>query len=473
MTGFPVSDTAGATNSITVTAYDPYGNVATGYLGTVGFTSSDGKASLPSSYTFAGSDLGTHTFPVTLDTSGTQSITATDQGTSSITGSESGIVVAAGGASSLKVTGFPVSDTAGATNSITVTAYDPYGNVASGFTGSIGFSSSDANAVLPAPYAFTEADAGTHTFAVTLEAAGLQSITATDLSTSSIVGTEAGITIHGVPLITWSPPVSIVYGTPLSATQLDATTSVPGIFTYSPAAGTILNAGSGQVISVTFTPQDTTYYSTASTTTTLTVTKASPILKVTDSGGEFDGTPFPASVKIAGAVSGVDNTPAASLGNLNPTLSYFEGSSNSGVNLGSTPPTAAGTYSVIASFPGNADYSAVQTTPITFSISRANTQVVLVPQLVYKKKKVVSIGLKAEIEPVTPGGSLPTGEMTFELVKISKKKTKVTTLGTVSVSGGDAILTVKAKQVVHKTIKIIYSGDTNYEADTVTPSPVN
>ena len=42
-----------------------------------------------------------------------------------------------------------------------------------------------------------------------------------------------------VPTVTWAKPAAITYGTPLSGTQLDATASVPGTFTYTPAAGTI------------------------------------------------------------------------------------------------------------------------------------------------------------------------------------------------------------------------------------------
>ena len=63
------------------------------------------------------------------------------------------------------------------------------------------------------------------------------------------------------PTITWATPAAITYGTPLSATQLKATASVPGTFVYSPAAGTVLGAGS-QTLSVTFTPTDTTDYET-------------------------------------------------------------------------------------------------------------------------------------------------------------------------------------------------------------------
>ena len=87
---------------VTVTAYDAYGNVATGYTGTVTFTSSDGQAALPASYTFTAADAGTHTFSVTLETAGTQSITATDQRPLDHHRSETGIVVQAAAAQSLE-----------------------------------------------------------------------------------------------------------------------------------------------------------------------------------------------------------------------------------------------------------------------------------------------------------------------------------------------------------------------------------
>jgi hypothetical protein len=61
------------------------------------------------------------------------------------------------------------------------------------------------------------------------------------------------------PTCTWTTPVPITTPTPLSATQLDATCSVPGSYVYTPPAGTVLNAGP-QTLSVTFTPTDTTDY---------------------------------------------------------------------------------------------------------------------------------------------------------------------------------------------------------------------
>jgi uncharacterized delta-60 repeat protein len=80
------------------------------------------------------------------------------------------------------------------------------------------------------------------------------------------------------PTITWTNPSDIVYGTALGATQLDATASVQGTFGYSPAAGTVLDASDNQMLSVTFTPTDTTDYNTASDSVPIDVDAATPII---------------------------------------------------------------------------------------------------------------------------------------------------------------------------------------------------
>jgi hypothetical protein len=54
------------------------------YTGTVHFKSSDGSAVLPPDYTFILADAGSHTFTVTLNTVGGQTITAMDKHTGSI-----------------------------------------------------------------------------------------------------------------------------------------------------------------------------------------------------------------------------------------------------------------------------------------------------------------------------------------------------------------------------------------------------
>ena len=72
---------------MTLTVEDAYGNVVTGYTGTVHFTSSDSTATLPANYTFTAADAGVHTFTnaLILKKKGTQTITVTDTKNSKLT----------------------------------------------------------------------------------------------------------------------------------------------------------------------------------------------------------------------------------------------------------------------------------------------------------------------------------------------------------------------------------------------------
>src|SRR5439155_691412 len=67
---------------------------------------------------------------------------------------------------SLVVSGLASSTTAGQAQTFTVTVLDNVGNVMTGYTGTMHFSSGDYQAGLPADYQFTAADAGVHTFTV-------------------------------------------------------------------------------------------------------------------------------------------------------------------------------------------------------------------------------------------------------------------------------------------------------------------
>jgi hypothetical protein len=205
VSAYPTPTTAGVSHNFTVTAKDAFGNTATGYTGTVSFSSTDAKSVLPGNYTFVVGDAGLHSFSATLKTARPQSITATDTVTGSIKGSQSGITVNAEAASKLVVNGFPLSTTAGVSQPVKVTAQDPFGNTATSYTGTIAFSSTDSQAVLPGNYTFVLGDAGAHTFSATLKTAGVRSITATDTVTGSITGTESGITVNHAAM--WLHPV--------------------------------------------------------------------------------------------------------------------------------------------------------------------------------------------------------------------------------------------------------------------------
>jgi hypothetical protein len=90
---FPSTSPAGTPQTLSLTVRDAYGNVATGYTGTVSFSSSDPAANLPDNYTFSGGDAGVHLFSATLWTPGIQSITAIDTLMSSLTATENNIEV--------------------------------------------------------------------------------------------------------------------------------------------------------------------------------------------------------------------------------------------------------------------------------------------------------------------------------------------------------------------------------------------
>jgi hypothetical protein len=182
----PATTTAGQAVSVLVTLLDAYGNVAAGYTGTVHFTSSDAKAVLPADYTFTSADAGTHTFSVTLKTAGARSITIADTRASSLTATV-GIVVNPAAAAKFVLTA-PASVTHGVLFSLTLTVQDAYGNVVTGYTGTVHFTSSDGTAILPANYTFTAADAGVHTFAnsAILRKKGTQTLTVTDLASSAL-----------------------------------------------------------------------------------------------------------------------------------------------------------------------------------------------------------------------------------------------------------------------------------------------
>ncbi|MBA3468866.1 MAG: hypothetical protein H0T53_04390, partial [Herpetosiphonaceae bacterium] len=72
------------------------------------------------------------------------------------------------------------------------------------------------------------------------------------------------------PSLTWAPPAAITAGTVLGPSQLNATASVAGTFSYTPAAGTVLAVGT-HPLSVTFTPTASTNYTSATQTVTLVV----------------------------------------------------------------------------------------------------------------------------------------------------------------------------------------------------------
>jgi Flp pilus assembly CpaE family ATPase len=106
--------------------------------------------------------------------------------------------------------------------------------------------------------------------------------------------TVASLTVaKATPAITWPTPDPVVCGAALSATQLNATATVPGSFAYRPAAGEVLTPGMHE-LSVTFTPTDTLNYTTVRAVVSLTVTEKLPA---------FITWPIPSAISYGTALS--------------------------------------------------------------------------------------------------------------------------------------------------------------------------
>jgi uncharacterized repeat protein (TIGR02543 family) len=115
-------------------------------------------------------------------------------------------------------------------------------------------SATQLNALASVPGTYTYAPA-----APTVLAVGKHTLKVTFVPTDpkfETIETTVEIEVLAKARVTWANPASIQEGTALSGTQLNATASVPGIFTYVPAAGTMLAPGK-YTLRVTFTPTDT------------------------------------------------------------------------------------------------------------------------------------------------------------------------------------------------------------------------
>ncbi len=116
----------------------------------------------------------------------------------------------------------PSTDTAGTSFSITVTALSSSNTVVTSYAGTVDFSSSDSLAVadgfLPADYTFTSSDQGVHTFTVTLATAGSQSVTATDATNSSLLGSTSVTVVPGpvYQIAFGQQPTNVAPGTAIS-----------------------------------------------------------------------------------------------------------------------------------------------------------------------------------------------------------------------------------------------------------------
>jgi uncharacterized repeat protein (TIGR01451 family) len=194
-----ISSTAGSSFNVTVRALDSRGLVVTGYAGKVHFSSSDPQAVLPPDSTLVN---GEATFPVTLRTAGTRTLTVADLGKATARGTAKTTVTPAA-VSGLRATGLVEPTKVGLRQLLTVAAVDAFGNINPGYRGTVALTSTDAAAALPPAFTFSARDAGKHVFPVTLNTAGLQSISAGD---GALTGVRANVVVAGLAATVVSQP---------------------------------------------------------------------------------------------------------------------------------------------------------------------------------------------------------------------------------------------------------------------------
>ncbi len=202
--GTPLAVIAGADASVVVTVVDAYANIVTDYAGTIAFAATDPQATVPADYTFQPVEGGAHTFAgeVTLRTAGDHTLSANEVGGNSAAGTSDSIAVAPAPAAALELTA-PVSMVAGEAFDVGVRALDAFGNVATGFDGTVHFATTDPHAAaqVPADYTFVVADQGEHVFAAgaRLVTAGSSTLEVTETTAPALSDQVTVAVSHGAP----------------------------------------------------------------------------------------------------------------------------------------------------------------------------------------------------------------------------------------------------------------------------------
>ena len=188
-------------------------------------------------------------------------------------------------------------------------------------------------------------NAGSYTVAASVNDANYQG-TATDTLTIA----------KATPVVTWSNPADIAYGTKLGTAQLNATTTMAGSFVYTPPTDTLLNVGANQNLSATFTPNEANNYATANQRVTINVVKASQTITFANPGTKaFGSAPF----NLGGSASS------------GLAVSYTVISGPATISGSTLTITGTGSLTVQASQSGNTNYNAGQDVTQTFTVNKA------------------------------------------------------------------------------------------------------
>ncbi|HUK37971.1 MAG TPA: Ig-like domain-containing protein, partial [Methanomicrobiales archaeon] len=316
--------------------------------------------------------------------------------------------------------------------------------------------------------------------------------------------------LQGTPIIDWSNPADIGYGTALGDTQLNAQVEdgLKGSLVYDPASGTALSAGDGQTLKVTFTPDGSNYQSTTKT-VSINVNQATPAITWSTPasisyGTALSGTQLNADANVDGSFV---YTPAAGTilpagkdqdlhADFAPTDAVNYTAASSDVKITVTQATPAITWSdpaaisygtalgdsqldATADVPGTFAYTPVKGTvlnagsqtltvdftptdntnyetasrSVSITVNQAATTTVIVSSL-NPSTAGQSVTFTATVSPPTSGMPVPSSTITF--------MDGTNALGTVQLQSGQATLTVSSLSAGSHQITAQFSGDNDY-----------
>lgn len=303
----------------------------------------------------------------------------------------------------------------------------------------------DATANIPGSFAYTPAagtvlGAGVHKLSATF--------TPTDTADYATVTTTVPLQVNASTIV-WATPAAIIYPTPLSGAQLNATANVPGSFVYTPAAGTVLTAGN-QPLSVFFTPTDTVHYPTATAKVTLVVSKATSTVAWATPAAISYGTPLGTTQLNATAnAPGIPNLPG--------TFTYAPAS-------GTVLKTGSRTLSVTFTPTDTTDYTKA-TAKVTLQVVKTTTTTTITSASSVVKLNASGVAtaiLHYHVTSYEPTGAVTLTASTGEVCS-----------GTVSSTTGNGSCTLTFTTTGARTIIASYGGDTNHlGSDSSTQPPV-
>jgi N-acetylneuraminic acid mutarotase len=252
--------------------------------------------------------------------------------------------------------------------------------------------------------------------------------------------------------LTWPTPAPITYGTPLSATQLDASSGgVAGAFAYNPAAGTVLPGGT-HTLAVAFTPTDTADYTSATATVQLTVNRAPVTVTL---------TPNPGSITAGNSITFAATVQSTTTGTPTGTVTFFNGTSTLGTaNLvnGVATLTASlstqGTETITASYPGDTDFLPGASNAVSVNVLSASTSTLLTGS---PNPAPFGTAVTFSATVSSPGGT-PAGSISFF--------DGATLLGTSTLTSGVATYSTSILAVGSHNITATYPGTAEFDAGT-------